>query len=175
MRASRRLVTGCLAALLALAPLSSALAAETVHRPPGPFDQGRTRIGLAGGAIRGSSGDLDFYIAGGFGYYVVDNLEVGADLAFWFGDTPFYAQLGPTARYVVPLDAPVKPYLGVFYRHWFVSGPDPDADTLGARLGILIQSRSVWLTLGLAYEAIVSECSGDCDDFYPELGLSFVF
>ncbi|TNF26727.1 MAG: hypothetical protein EP329_20800 [Deltaproteobacteria bacterium] len=158
-----------------LLALLVALAAPAAAAPDAnPFAQGRSRVGISGGGV-GSAGHYDFYIAGSFGYFLVDNLELGGDLALWFGDTPFYAQLGPAVRYIVPLDADVKPYLGAFYRHWFMTGDAADADTVGARLGLLIQSRSFWLTLGAAYEAVVSECSGDCDDFYPEFGLSFVF
>lgn len=175
MRVDHNAWVGALAlALLLLLQSAPASAEAPAERATTPFSQGRTRVGLAGGAT-GGAGHLDFYIAGSFGYYVVDNLELGVDLAFWFGDTPFFAQLGPAVRFIVPLDAPVKPYLGAFYRHWFVTGVDPDADTVGARLGLLIQSSNVWFTIGAAYEAVVSECSGDCDDLYPEFGLSFVF
>ena len=167
------LTTALVAATLTLAP-APARAVSPPDALTTPFYQGRTRVGLSGGGI-GHSGNLDFYISGSFGYFVLDNLELGVDLSLWFGDTPFTAQLGPAVRYILPLDSPVQPYIGAFYRHWFVSGADPDADTVGARLGVLIHSQSIWFTLGLAYEAVVSQCSGDCSSIYPEFGLSFVF
>lgn len=178
-RRSTLLPARALLTALALAAASPALATEPepapapAPAPETPFSQGKTRVGLSGGGY-GHSGNVDFYVAGSFGYFVLDNLEVGADLAVWFGDTPTTLQLGPGVRYVVPLAGPVQPYLGAFYRHWFVSGADADVDTVGARGGVLIHSDHVWLTLGLAYEAYVSDCDGDCGDFYPEFGLAFV-
>lgn len=155
------------------APESAPEIAPAPPRPASPFAQGKTRIGLSGGGY-GRSGEVDFYVAGAFGYFVLDNLEVGADLAIWFGDTPTTLQIGPAVRYVIPLDGPIQPYLGAFYRHWFVSGTDPDADTVGARAGVLIHSDHLWFTVGAAYEAVVSDCDGDCGDFYPEFGFAFL-
>lgn len=160
------------AALLTLAPGAGVAAEPAPPRAPTPYDQGRVRVGLSGGGV-GRSGQVDIYVSAAFGYFVVDNLELGADLTLWFGDTPFTAQLGPTLRYIIPLDGPVKPYLGAFYRHWFVSGPDPDADTLGGRAGVIIHSSSVFFSIGAAYEAVISACDAGCSSFYPEFGISF--
>lgn len=162
------------AALLALAPSAGLAAEPEPPRAPTPYDQGRVRVGVSGGGI-GRSGQVDFYISAAFGYFVVDNLELGADLTLWFGDTPFTAQLGPTLRYIIPIDGPVKPYLGAFYRHWFVSGPDPDADTVGGRAGVIIHTSGAFFSLGAAYEAVVSDCDVGCSSFYPEFGISFFF
>lgn len=140
-----------------------------------PFPQGKIRLGIGGGLFA-SRNATDFGFELSLGVFVIDNLEVGVDTAFQFGDSPFAAYLGPTVRYVFPVNAYVAPYVGTFYRHWFL--PDTifeDFDTLGARLGLLVRSGGAYLYIGIVYEAVVSECSGDCGDFYPEFGASFFF
>ncbi len=68
----------------------------------------------------------------------------------------------------------IHPYLGIFYRHWFVIDLD-DADSIGARGGIsLLTGGMVFIGGGVVYEYFLG-CEGDCDDIYPEFffGLSF--
>jgi hypothetical protein len=152
---------------------------ETAAPPPpptreGPYSQGKVRVGLGGGLIS-SGGDWAFGLSLTAGYYVVDNLEVGADAAFQFGDVPFAAMLGPAVRYLFPVSQAVHPYIGAFYRHWFLSEGIDDVDSVGARAGIVIRSSTTFFQIGAVYEVIVSECDGGCSDIYPEFGVSLVF
>ncbi len=140
----------------------------------GPYAQGKVRVGVGGGLLsRGS--EWNFGLSLSFGYFVVDNVELGADSAIQFGDDPFAAMLGPTARVLFPINEAVHPYLGAFYRHWFLTGGLDDFDTVGARAGIVVRTGVTYFGIGLVYEAIVSECEGDCAELYPELGVSVVF
>ncbi len=139
-----------------------------------PFPQGKVRVGIGGGLFSGRD-RTDFGFEISIGVFVIDNLELGVDTAFQFGDSPFAAYLGPTARYVFPVNSYVAPYIGGFYRHWFLSEGFEDFDSLGARLGLLVRSGAAYLYLGIVYEAVVSECDGDCDEFYPEFGVSYFF
>ncbi len=141
---------------------------------PGPFPQGKVRLGLGGGLFS-SSNSVDFGLSAGFGYFIFDNIEIGFDGAFQFGDSAFAAFLGPTARVLFPLNEAVALYVGGFYRHWFLTEGLEDFDTLGARGGIVVRTGGAYFSIGMVYEAIVSACDGECSDLYPELGISVLF
>jgi len=137
-----------------------------------PWRQGRSRLAMGGG-VSGLTGSNLFYVAVSYGYFIVDNLELGVDALMLFGDQPFQLRVGPGLLYIVPIEAEVQPYVGAFYRHWFV--PDDaflDQDTLGGRLGLVLRSGGTFLQLGLVMESIISTCDDDCTSFYPELGFS---
>lgn len=142
---------------------------------PTPFDRGRMRVSLgAGGGVYG--GASFFALGAGFSYFVWDGVEVGIDLAQWFGSDPNVTQISPELRYVFYQLMPVSPYVGVFYRRWFRWSGESDFDTLGARGGVEWQlGRGLLLGLGAAYEHVLNECDGDCSAVYPEIivGLSF--
>lgn len=147
--------------------------ADAPRERPGPYPQGKIRLGLGGGLLSfGSSNNFGFALS--FGVFVIDNVEVGADGAVQFGDEPFAAYLGPTARVLFPFNEAVHPYVGGFYRHWFLTEGLDDFDTLGARAGVVVRTGRVFFGIGLVYEVVVSECDGDCSDLYPELGISFI-
>lgn len=144
--------------------------------PPkqGPYPQGKVRIGLGGGLFS-SSDTFDFGFSATVGYFVFDNIELGVDGAFQMGDSPFAAQLGPTVRAFFPINAAAHPYVGAFYRHWFLTEGLDDVDSVGARAGIVVRTGVALFGIGLVYETIVSDCDGDgCSDLYPELGVSFI-
>jgi len=168
------LALGLLLAAPALAPPPAAAAAEGPARASTPYSQGKMRVGLGGGGF-GRSGNVSFYAAGSFGVFVVDNLELGADLGLFFGSGPFTMQLGPTLRYIIPAHEAIHPYFGAFYYHWFIGDGLPDVDTVGGRLGALIRTSHLYFGIGLVYEHIVSACARDCGSFYPEFGVSFLF
>lgn len=159
---------------LGSAPAAALDAPPEQNLNEGPYAQGKVRLGLGGGLIS-SNRAWNFGLALSFGYFVTDNVELGADGAFQFGDDPFAAYLGPTFRVLFPIDPAVHPYLGAFYRHWFLTEGQPDQDTVGARAGIVVRTGSTFFTIGGVYEAVISECDGDCSTFYPELGLSLIF
>lgn len=137
-----------------------------------PWRQGRSRLSLGGGLI-GMSGSSDFYFGISYGYFIVDNLELGIDTLITFGDEPFAARVGPSLLYVFPLEASVQPYLGGFYRHWFITDDAlSDLDSLGWRAGLVLRAGGTFLQLGIVMESIVTECADDCTSFYPELAFS---
>lgn len=149
--------------------------APVVARPPSPFDRGRVRLSFgAGGGIYG--GQSFFAIEGGVGYFVLHGLEVGVDVTQWVGSDPTVTQVSPQLRYVFDAAVAVKPYLGVFYRRWFLWQGEPDVDALGGRGGViwLIGGRA-YFGLGAAYERVVSSCSADCWALYPEATLAIAF
>jgi hypothetical protein len=165
--------------------LSSALAhadeelLEAEPPPPTPFDQGRMRLAIFGGTT--SNFDKRYFaIGGGFGYFVVDGLELGVAAVHQFGDGPSISQVQPGVRYVVkPLVGrmPVIPYVGAFYNHWFIGDGISDVDAVGGRAGLIYLSGRVMFGFGVAVERVVSDCttsSGeeDCWDVYPDFSIS---
>jgi hypothetical protein len=151
----------------------------TIPEPPRktPFDRGRKNLS-AGGGSSSYLGERYFGLGAGFGYFVLDGLELGASAFYQFGDGPSIAKLAPQLRYVAqPLVGtwPLIPYAGVFYNHWFIGDGFVDVDAVGARAGLLYVSGRVLLGLGVAVEKTVSECAGDCTVAYPDLTISLVF
>jgi hypothetical protein len=142
---------------------------------PTPFDQGRMNITAVGGTT--SNFDKRYYAIGaGFGYFVLDGLELAIRGVHQFGDGPSISQVQPSVRYVVqPLvgRTPLIPYVGAFYNHWFVGDGFTDVDALGGRVGLLYISGRVLLGLGVAVERTVSECVEACWDVYPDFTLAF--
>lgn len=163
----RRQLSVC-AVALALGLATSAHAQEPEGPPPGPYDRGRLSLGFGAGSQR-SGGDSHIYVAGGVGYFVAAGLELGASGLYLFGANE--GGLGPRVRYVFhQTPGPIKPYLGVFHTHWFVAD---DFDTAGVRAGVITLTGGLLIGLGVAYEAVITECSGDdCDLWYPELSFA---
>jgi len=167
-------------------PVLALVAALTTTESPqlerdynAPWRQGRSRLGFTGGAsvFGGGGNDTQFYLGGSYGYFVVDNLELGIDALFLFGgQTDFMLRTGPSLTFVVPFESDFQPYIGAFYRHWFITDAAfADVDTLGGKLGIFITSSTVFLQLGVVVERVVSACDDalqDCTSVYPELGFS---
>ena len=144
-------------------------------RPPTPFDQGRVRVSVGLGA-GGTTDNRYFVLGGGVGYFVVDGLEVGVGVDAWLGGTPGITKLTPSLRYYLHFVPTVQPYLGAFYRHWFVGDDFPDVDSVGGDVGLVTQlGGGAFVGGGVAFERIVSTCVDDCWDIYPELILSFSF
>ena len=161
--------------LLGLALLLSSLPAVAQPEPqPGPFAQGRVRIGLYGGASS-SGGRNYFIIGGGFGYYLADGLEVGSDFEGWFFEDPTIWKLTPQVRYVMWRMQPVRPYFGAFWRQTFVGEPFEDYSSYGGRAGLAYRNGGNYLSAGLVYERFNDCVSGDCDDLYPEFGFWLSF
>ena len=70
----------------------------------------------------------------------------------------------------------IKPYVGGFFMRWIIGDDLPDVSTAGGRAGIVSFGSSGWvLGLGVVYERVVSTCSGDCDDVYPDVTISVSF
>lgn len=147
-----------------------------LQRPPTPFDQGRIRLGVGLGWT--STSDTNWLILGaGLGIYVFDGLEVGLDSTFWVIGDPFVSTLTPGLRYVFIQLPSVKPYVGAFYRHYFVGDGWDDTDAIGGRLGVYFMlSQQAYLGGGIVYEHFLDDdLFASRDQFYPELTFSFAF
>lgn len=142
---------------------------------PTPFDQGRMNLTAVGGVTQNF--DQRYYALGaGFGYFVLDGLELAIRGVHQFGDGPSITQVEPSVRYVAqPLvgRSPVVPFVGAFYNHWFVGDGIPDVDAVGGRVGVVYIAGRVLLGLGVAVERTVSECVEACWDVYPDFALAF--
>ena len=145
--------------------------------PPTPFDQGKMNLSIAGGSTS-NFGERYFAIGGGFGYFILDGLELGLAAVHQFGDGPSISQVQPRVRYVVqPLVGkfPLIPYVGAFYNHWFIGDGYTDVDAIGGRAGLIYLSGRILLGLGVAVERTVSECIEDCTAVYPDFSISLSF
>lgn len=147
---------------------------------PGPFAKGQSRISLGGGSS-GQFGNRYIVIGAGFGYFVTHGLELGLDAQFFVGDEPQIYTVSPQLRYVVWQVAPIRPYIGGFFRHQFIDGEFEgqevdDLSSVGARAGLFYTTGRTYLGFGLAYEQIV-DCDETrvevCDEIYPEFGVAF--
>jgi len=140
-----------------------------------PFDEGSMRISVIAGT-GGSFGNRHFVLGGGFYYYVIDGLELGLEGDHAFGGDPPTSKLSPGARYVLHFVPVLKPYIGGFYRHWFIGDDYPDWDTVGARAGAFwVSGGGSFIGGGVVHEVVVSDCNKYCSDTYPEIVLSFSF
>lgn len=166
--------------VLMLAAESSALAdyallSKTTDETP--FDRGHFTISVAGGTQR-ALGYNYFGVGAGVGYYVLDGLEVGLFALHEFGNGPSLNQVRPSLTYVAqPLVGswPLVPYIGGFYKHWFIGEPFFDVDTFGVRAGVMYVNHRVVVGLGFAFEHVLSTCQVDCDDAYPDVSVGFTF
>lgn len=141
----------------------------------GPFSQGSQAISIVAGA--GSAfGDDYIILGGGYGYYVIDGLELGIDAQFWVSGDPSITKVSPQIRYVFTQPETVKPYVGVFYRRTFTEGFD-DLDSAGYRAGLNFMGRgNFYFGAGFVYESY-RDCTEtiytDCSDTYPEILFAF--
>ncbi len=159
------------------APTGQPTAEPTVQKSrPHPLSAGRVRFALGAGGSTTFTGHSAFGAALGVGYFVIDGLEVGADTSLLFSDGPFLAHVSPQVRYAFDTKTPVLPYVGAFYRHFFVGDGLPDLDALGARAGLFVLSGGAFFGLGLGWQTLLNHCDGDdCTSLFPELTFSFVF
>lgn len=137
---------------------------------------GNTRLTVLVGT--GSTGTDQYMILGaGVGRYLMDGLELGVDYEAWLFGEPTLHRLSPELRYVLHFVPKLQPYVGVFYRHTFVSDYD-DLDSVGARAGVIFAPGRLVLGAGAVYERQLSCEDGqvlDCDDVYPEVTIGVVF
>ncbi len=147
------------------------------------FDISRLRVRANAGYIGGDP--AAFQLGAGLGYRVLPVLETGFTLDARFpteNTAPKAWIFGPYATAFVPLPI-IKPYAGLFYRHWFLSdfefagqtlSPD-DLDSWGWRAGIVLGAvPKVGFTVGIVNERFMN-CQRNCSDFYPEVGVSLSF
>jgi hypothetical protein len=139
----------------------------------GPFSKGSIRLTLLVGT--GSTINEQYMIlGGGVGYFLLNGLEVGLDYEAWFLGDPVMHRVSPETKYVFHMVPVIKPYVGVFYRHTFVTGGYDDFEHVGARGGLFILPRGGGLFVGggAVYERLL-DCEDnslvDCDAVYPEI------
>ncbi|MCH2109044.1 MAG: hypothetical protein MK135_06930, partial [Polyangiaceae bacterium] len=155
------------------------------RKSAGPFAAGSARLGVGLGFAQASTSNGLFFeeeswllLGTGLGYYLIDGLELGLDAGFWVIGSPFIATMSPGVKYVFHQVPVVKPYVGTFYKHYFVSD-FADNEAVGARGGVLIMiGPSSYLGAGLVYEHIFGRTGAywaEDDIFSPELTLAFGF
>ncbi len=141
------------------------------------FGQGRTRFSLNGGY--GSFNDRSYGVIGlGAGYYVLDGWDVGMSGEAWVGDKPHIYAVSPEVRYVITSWESFKPYIGAFYKRTFYDDFDP-MNSIGGRAGLVSPlAEHTYLTFGVVAEKMY-DCNetlyDDCNQVYPELGISFAY
>lgn len=145
-------------------------------KPSTPFDRNSVRVGLVVGWAQADTTDW-LVLGGGLGYYVLDGLEVHADANFWVGGSPFIATVTPGVRYVFHMLPDVKPYVGTFYRHYFVDRPGFDSDSLGGRAGIYFMVNShAYIGGGLVVEQLINNnLFENATQVYPEVTFALAF
>ena len=147
----------------------------TAGPDPGPFKQGKVRVGFYAGA--GSSWNQTYVIIGaGLGYYVLNGLEAGVDVEGWVLQDPTFWKVTPQVRYVLWQLQPIRPYVGAFYRKTFVSQEWPDYESWGGRAGIAYRNGGNYLAVGVVYEKFIDYNYGG-DDYlvYPEVAFWLSF
>lgn len=142
-----------------------------------PFDKGSQSLSLIVGS--GSSFNENYIIVGGgYGYYVLDGLELGIDAQAWLSGTPKIYKVSPQVEYVFDISPRFKPYAGVFYRRTYTEGID-DLNSIGYRVGLIFMGKSnTYFGAGYVYEEY-QDCSttiySDCSTSYPEILFSISF
>jgi hypothetical protein len=162
---------------LARIVLATVVLGYGIHSSAAPFDSGSQSLSLvvgSGSAFR----ENYFIVGGGYGYYVLDGLELGIDAQVWLGGTPKIYKLSPQLKYVFNLSPGFKPYAGVFYRRTYIEGLD-DLNSIGYRAGLIfMQERGAYFGAGYVFEDY-QNCStslyNDCSDSYPEILFSISF
>ena len=144
-------------------------------RTAGPFARNTPRVSVVVGS--GSTRSETYLILGaGFGYFIIDGLELGLDYEAWILGSPVMHRLSPEARYVFHFVPILAPYVGLFYRHSFVAHED-DLDQLGMRVGAYYVPASgrMYIGGGVVYERLLACTPGvfvDCDVVYPEISFA---
>ena len=143
----------------------------------GPFDRGAMRVNLI--LSRATALGDDYAVYGvGFGYFVMNGLELGISYETWQGGPLDIDQLTPELRYVFRNQTALQPYVGTFFRRTFISQLE-DLDAYGFRLGVFFKTgRRIFFGVGGVYTKY-KDCNPDlvvsCDNSYPEFLLAFGF
>ncbi|RKZ19974.1 hypothetical protein DRQ50_00885 [bacterium] len=155
----------------------SATLAAAVPPPPGPFAQGKVRVGLYGGAAS-TLGNTYVLLGAGAGFYVLNGLEAGLDYEAWIGASPSIQKLTPQLRYVIWQVGHIKPYAGLFWRHTFMGDNWNDYDSWGSRFGLAFQKGRSYVAVGVVYERYIDNDDilfTDDSQIYPEIAFWLSF
>ncbi len=131
------------------------------------------RLGASAG-VTSTRNQTYFTIGGRLGYDVAFGVTPEIGISAWMGGTPSIIEVAPGVTWYMPLPI-LRPYIGAFYAHDFVSSGYPNQDALGGRAGIsLFGAGPVSVSVGAAYKKYLS-CSIDCDTWWPEVfaGIGF--
>jgi hypothetical protein len=113
-------------------------------------------------------------LGAGVGYVVFGGLLPTFDVSFSFGASPTVFMLKPGLDWFLPLPGRIRPYVGAYYAHWFVSSGFPGQDAWGARGGFsFAQLGPAVLLLGIAYEHVFTNCVGSCSYWVPQVAVGF--
>jgi hypothetical protein len=138
------------------------------------FSKNSISLGFVAGS--GSAFNEDYVILGaGFGYYLVDGLELGVDVQRWFSGSPSITKISPQVRYVFTQPKVIKPYFGLFYRRTIIED-FRDYDSIGYRAGAYFSSKNgVYIGGGIVYEEERDCPFVDCSNTYPEILITVGF
>jgi hypothetical protein len=166
-----------IAAIVARGVLLAVVLASSMSISAAPFDKGSQSLSLVVGS--GSSFRENYIIiGGGYGYYLLDGLELGIDAQAWVGGTPKIYKVSPQVKYVFNVSPQFKPYAGAFYRRTYTEGLD-DLNSTGYRVGLIFMGvRGTYFGAGYVFEDY-QDCSTtifrDCSTSYPEFLFSISF
>ena len=162
---------------------AAALAALSVQA--GPLKQDTQELRLSGAFDPETSGGTLFRASAAYGYFVVDNLEIGGQLRFADDDLSTSFGLGPFVEYDFDNGSQVIPFVGASleYGHGEVGDISSDALVLGGNGGVrffLTENVAISgrFSLDLATDDIYAQDGGDATnvDLRLELGVScYVF
>jgi len=120
----------------------------TIKAYADPYQQGNIRSWISAG--RSEAFDDEYFLLGyGIGFFPIEYLELGIEGSYWLGETPSIQKIGIQAQYILPVEAPVKPYAGILYRNTLVSGIG-DMTAYGFRAGLYYSPGDSFI-LGLSY------------------------
>ncbi len=151
------------------------LALTAIPSHAGPFSQGSQSVSVIAGS--GRAFNDDYLILGlGYGYYVLNGLELGIDAQFWLSGDPSITKLSPQIRYVFTQPKRIKPFVGAFVRRTYIDGLE-DLDSVGYRAGLNFMGQgNFFFGIGFVYEeyrACSETVFRSCSDTYPEILFSF--
>jgi hypothetical protein len=142
-----------------------------------PFQQGMVRTSFSFGGAS-AFGENYLILGMGTGYFLLDGWGIGIDAEVWTGGKYQIMKITPETRYVLPLNSPLRPYIGVFYRKSWISGL-PDLESVGGRLGLYYATGNWgYLGFGVVYEVYtdVNDQFHQTDyNTYPEFTISVAF
>jgi hypothetical protein len=113
-------------------------------------------------------------LGAGVGYVVYAGLLPTFDVSFSFGAAPTVLVLKPGLDWFLPLPGRIRPYVGAYYAHWFVSSGYPGQDAWGLRGGFsFAQMGPAVFLVGIAYEHVFTNCYGSCSYWVPQIAAGF--
>lgn len=141
-----------------------------------PFSVGSKSLGIILGSGE-AFGDSYTIVGGGFGYYVVDGLQLNLQAQTWLGGDIDINKVTPGVQYIFSRNEALKPYLGAFFTRSFIDGFE-DQDSAGVRVGAIFSTNSnYYVGFGVVYENYL-DCDRNrfvsCDETYTELSIVFL-